>query len=63
MAMAVWEQLRSHFGSNRRKLVASYSTCANIKKAHCAGYLGYPFQIKRANDSSTSVFLCDLCFR
>ncbi len=26
----------------------------------CAGYLAYPFQIKGANDSSTSVFLCNL---
>jgi hypothetical protein len=32
--MAVWEQLRAHFGNNRRNLVASHSTCANIKKAH-----------------------------
>ena len=32
--MAVLEQLRAHFGSDRRNLVASHSTCVNIKKAH-----------------------------
>jgi len=32
--MAVQEGLRFHFGSNRRNLFASHSTCANIKKAH-----------------------------
>jgi hypothetical protein len=32
--MAVWERLRTHFGSNRRNLVKSHSNCANIKKAH-----------------------------
>ncbi len=32
--MAVWEQLRTHFGSNHRNQVASHSTCANIKKAN-----------------------------
>ncbi len=32
--MAVWEGLRSHFGSNRRYPVTSHSTCANFKKAH-----------------------------
>src|SRR5213083_1829989 len=32
--MAAWERLRIHFGSNRRKLITSHSTCANIKKAH-----------------------------
>jgi len=30
--MAVWEQLRAHFGNDRRNLVASHSTCANIKR-------------------------------
>jgi hypothetical protein len=32
--MAVLEQFRAHFGSDRRNLVASHSNCANIKKAH-----------------------------
>ena len=32
--MAAWERIRAHFGSNRRNLVASHSTCAHIKKAH-----------------------------
>ena len=32
--MAVWEELRTYFGSNRRNLAESHSTCANIKKAH-----------------------------
>src|SRR6266699_6953579 len=31
---AVWEQLRTHFGSNRGNLVASHAHCANTKKAH-----------------------------
>jgi hypothetical protein len=34
LVMAVWEQLRTYFGSNRRNLAESHSTCANIKKAH-----------------------------
>jgi hypothetical protein len=32
LIMAVWEHLRAHFGSDRRNLVASHSTCVNIKK-------------------------------
>ena len=34
LVMAAWEQLRAHFGSDQRNLVASHSNCANIKKAH-----------------------------
>src|SRR5258707_7062407 len=36
------------------------STAAPARICPCAGYLGYPFQIKSANDNSTSVFLCNL---
>jgi hypothetical protein len=32
--MVVWEELRDHSGSDRRNLVESHSTYANIKKAH-----------------------------
>ena len=32
--IAVWEQLRTHFGGNQCNQVASHSTCANIKKAN-----------------------------
>jgi len=34
LAIIVWEELRFHFGGDRRNLVASHSNCANIKKAH-----------------------------
>ena len=34
LVVAVWEGLRSHFGSSRRKMVESQSNCANLKKAH-----------------------------
>ncbi len=31
---AVWEELRTYFGSNRRNLLTSHSNCAKLKKAH-----------------------------
>ena len=34
LVVAVWELLRSHFDSSRRKMVESHSNYANLKKAH-----------------------------
>jgi hypothetical protein len=34
LVVAVWEQLRSQFGSSRCKMVESHSNCVMLKKAH-----------------------------
>jgi len=43
--MAVQEELRPHFGGNRRNLVASHSNRANIKKAHSLGVSDNQFSL------------------